>query len=103
MIDMIRDRKGIISDMEATGNDISGTDVLNEIFNLISDYLRDCNDDLTTYDEYDTISNFVITVQLRIMEMYGVKLLPMEKETYSYHINELNRLIGSRPIDEDDY
>lgn len=102
-MDMLRNRKGIISDMEATGNEISGTDVLNEIFNLISDYSRDCNDDLTTYDEYDTISNFVITVQLRIMEMYGVKLLPMKKEAYGHHINELNRLICSRPIDEDEY
>lgn len=101
MTDMIRNRKGLIAGMEETGKDISGIDIIKEMYRLMDDYARVENEALTTIEEFDGISKFVTIAELRFMEMYGAELTPSEKKINGQLLKDLKQLKESR--DEDDW
>lgn len=80
MTDMIRNRKGLIAGIKETGKDISGIDIIKEMYRLIDDYARVDNETLSTIEEFDGMSKFVTIAELRFMEMYGAELTPSEKK-----------------------
>ena len=101
MTDMIRNRKGLIAGMKETGKDISGIDIIKEIYRLIDDYARVDNETLSTIEEFDGMSKFVTIAELRFMEMYGAELTPSEKKINGQSLKDLKQLKESR--DEDDW
>lgn len=101
MTDMIRNRKGLIAGMEETNKDISGIDIIKEIYRLIDDYARVENETLSTMAEFDGMSKFVDIAELRFMEMYGAELTPSEKKINGKILKDLKQLKESR--DEDDW
>lgn len=101
MTDMIRNRKGLIAGMEETGKDISGIDIIKEMYRLMDDYARVENEALTTMGEFDGMSKFVTIAELRFMEMYGAELTPSEKKINGQLLKDLKQLKESR--DDDDW
>lgn len=101
MTDMIRNRKGLIAGMEETGKNISGIDIIKEMYRLIDDYARVDNETLSTIEEFDGMSKFVTIAELRFMEMYGAELTPSEKKINGQALKDLKQLKESR--DEDDW
>ena len=101
MTDMIRNRRGLIAGMEETGKDISGIDIIKEIYRLMDDYARVENETLSTMEEFDGMSKFVTIAELRLMEMYGAELTPSEQKINGQLLKDLKQLKESR--DEDDW
>lgn len=101
MTDMIRNRRGLIAGMEETGKDISGIDIIKEMYRLMDDYARVENETLSTMEEFDGMSKFVTIAELRFMEMYEAELTPSEKKINSKSLKDLKQLKESR--DEDDW
>lgn len=101
MMDMIRNRRGLIAGMEETGKDISGIDIIKEMYRLIEDYARVDNETLSTIEEFDGMSKFVTIAELRFMEMYGAELTPLEKKINGQSLKDLEQLKESR--NEDDF
>ena len=103
MTDMIRNRRGLIAGMEETGKDISGIDIIKEMYRLMDDYARVENETLSTMEEFDGMSKFVTIAELRFMEMYGAELTPSEKKINATSLKDLKQLKESRDDDDDWY
>lgn len=99
MTDILRNRRGLIAGMEETGKDISGIDIIKEMYRLIDDYARVENETLSTMEEFDGMSKFVTIAELRFMEMYGAELTLSEKKINSQSLKDLKQLKESRDDD----